>query len=416
MKIAAAIVALVLMLIHAPVVRASWVHALLLSAETTVMSDPRLEMIRLMRTASPNTPWLDRIEFRTETDEFDITRQQYSVRLYPNGWKETENGNKAHHATMMWNRAQLDLLVHRVLAERYHLVIELLFSRNILTLKRQLGVVFDDRINVLHRKSSSLDFDIDDLIETESDRIRLKVQLIGLESSIGGLQDRIRAYTRTKEPIEMDTGSLPGIGMIETLIRGRGGRSDDGNIHLVNGRLRIALAQSRYDLEISESRRYFRFFEMAYDYQQRANSTKAYSVGFGIRLPFVNSNRSDINRRHLIQLREEGRYLDLKNDVSDEISLLSRDLEGLFRQHRVLSEKREENRQASPLDTYRQYEGIDPLILLKIREISLLEDIRHADIGRDLYVKYIEWLDVSGRLSEKPLKNYLSRNLEIVAP
>lgn len=415
MKSTAAILTLILTFIHAPVLQANWVHALLLSAQTEVMSGPRHEMVRLMRTASPNTPMFDRIEVRTETDEFDISRQQYSLRLYPNGWKETENGKKVHHATISWNRAQLDLLVHQALVERYLLVVNLLSDRSILTLKEQLGVVLDDRINVLHQRSGTLGFDIDDLIETESDRTRLKLELIELESDIGSIEDQIRVHTRTREAIDIDIGSLPGIGMIETMIRGGGSLSDDRNIYLVNDRLRAELAQSQYQLEISESRRYVSFFEAAYDGRQRQDSTRAYSLGFGVRLPFVNPNRLDINRRHLRQLREKGRYLDLKNELSNEMSFLSRDLNRLFRQHLILSEKKKENRRSSPIDIYRQYEGIDPIILLKIKEISILDDIRHASIGRDLYLEYIEWLNISGMLSEKPLKNYLSKDLEIIS-
>jgi len=416
MKSTVVILTLILTLIHAPVLQANWVHALLLSAETEVMSDPRHEMIRLIRTASPNTPIFDRIEIRTETDEFDISRQQYSVRLYPNGWKETENGTKVHHATMTWNRAQLDLLVHQLLVKRYLLVIDFLFNRNLLTLKEQLDAVFDDRINVLHQRSSSLDFDINDLIETESDQTRLKLELIELESNKDSIEDQIRAYTQIKESIDIDidTGNLPGIDMIEAMIREGDPLSDDRNIYLVNARSRAELAQSQYLLEIAESKKYISFFETAYDYQQREDSAKAFSLGFGIRLPFVNTNRLDINQSHLKQLGEKGRYLDLKNELSDKISFLFRDLNRLFKQHRILSEKKKGNQPFSPLNIYRQYKGIDPLILLKIREIGLSTDIRYANIDRDLYIKYIEWLDISGMLSEKPLKNYLSKNLEVM--
>lgn len=413
MKGTAAILTLVLMLIHAPIIQANWVQELLLSAETEVMSGPRQDMVRLMRTASPNTPMFDRIEVRTETDEFDMSTQQYSIRFYPNGWEETENGKKVHLATMAWNRAQLDLLVHEALVERYLLVVNLLSNRNILTLKKQLWVVFDDRISVLHQKSRSLDFDIEDLIETESDRTDLKLELIELESIISGIEDRIRIHIRTREVIDLDTGSLPGIDMIETMIRENDSLPNDRNIYLINDGLRAELAQSRHHLEISESRRYVRFFEAAYDSRRRDDSAEAYSLGFGIRLPFVNSDRLGINQRHLRQLSEKGRYLDLRNELSHEISFLSRDLNRLCRQHRVLSETRKDNR--SPFDIYRQYEGIDPIRLLKIKEISLRDDIRHASIGRDLYVRYIEWLDISGMLSEKPIKNYLSRNLETIS-
>ena len=407
---------LILLFSHAPAVAADWVHVLLLSAESEVMSGPRHEMVRVMNAASPNTPMFDRIEVRTETDGFDMSRQQYSVRFYPSGWRETESGRRVHLATAALNRAELDLLIHQALVKRYLFVVNLLFDRKILVLKAALGVVLDDTINVLRQKRTSLDFDLDDLVEAESDRMQLTLERIELESSIGSAEDRIRAYTGTDGPLHIDLTRLPGIEMIETMMREKDPLADDGNVYLQNSRLEAELARSRYLLEASESRRYLRFFETAYDSQRSDDPAEAYSLQLGVRLPFVNPDRLDINRRHLGQLREKGRHLALRNELSERATFLSRDLNRLIKQHKILAQKRQEDRRSSRLDTYRQYGGTDPLILLRIKEIGLLEDVQLADTGRDLYTRYVEWLDLSGKLSEKPLKNYLSRNLEVLAP
>ena len=358
----------------------------------------------------------DRIEVRTETDGFDMSRQQYSVRFYPSGWRETESGRRVHLATAALNRAELDLLIHQALVKRYLFVVNLLFDRKILALKAELGVVLDDTINVLHQKRTSLDFDLDDLVEAESDRMQLKLERIELESNIGMTEDRIRSYTGTDGPLHIDLTHLPGIEMIETMMREKDPVADDGNVYLENSRLEVELARSRYLLEASESKRYLRFFETAYDNQRRDDPAEAYSLQLGLRLPFANPDRLDINRRRLGQLREKGTHMALREELAERGSLLSAELNRLIRQHRALSEKREEDRRSSRLGAYRQYGGTDPLILLTIKETGLLEDTRLAGIRRDLYIKYIEWLDISGKLSEKPLKNCLSRSLEAVTP
>ena len=68
------------------------------------------------------------------------------------------------------------------------------------------------------------------------------------------------------------------------------------------------------------------------------------------------------------------------------------------------------------MKTYRHLEGVDPLILLKMKESILERDISLGKIQYQLYTKYVELFDVMGKLSEKPLRNYLASTQEQVAP
>ncbi|NJL60024.1 MAG: hypothetical protein HC887_10695 [Desulfobacteraceae bacterium] len=59
--------------------------------------------------------------------------------------------------------------------------------------------------------------------------------------------------------------------------------------------------------------------------------------------------------------------------------------------------------------------GVSPLILLKLKESILRTDITIETITHHVYEKYIRLLDISGNLSDKPLKNYLSDTMEVIA-
>ena len=54
-------------------------------------------------------------------------------------------------------------------------------------------------------------------------------------------------------------------------------------------------------------------------------------------------------------------------------------------------------------------EGINPLNLLKIKESMINGDIQLNRINYLILSRYIELLDVRGKLSDKPLKNFLSK-------
>jgi len=76
-----------------------------------------------------------------------------------------------------------------------------------------------------------------------------------------------------------------------------------------------------------------------------------------------------------------------------------------------MSDRRQE---PSVLDIYQRLEGIDPLILLKLRESEVRAAIELTVLEHTLYTTYIGWLDARGMISEAPLKNYLSANLETI--
>ena len=87
----------------------------------------------------------------------------------------------------------------------------------------------------------------------------------------------------------------------------------------------------------------------------------------------------------------------------------------MISQYDVLLEKKEASKAQSSFDIYRRMNGVSPLILLKLKESILKTDISIETITRHVYEKYIRLLDISGNLSAKPLKNYLSPDMEVIA-
>jgi len=80
-----------------------------------------------------------------------------------------------------------------------------------------------------------------------------------------------------------------------------------------------------------------------------------------------------------------------------------------------LNKKKQASTELS-IKAYAQIEGADPLALLKMKESIIKRDLSAIKISRGVFTNYIELLDVSGRLSHKPLKNHLSKDQELLLP
>jgi hypothetical protein len=373
------------------------------------------EKISFLKNTSSRTPFLNEIEFRMKIDEFESNKQRYAVRLKPNGWGEAENGRKVHDKTVQYNKTHYDFLINRALKDRYDIIIDCLYNRQIISLNEELMVVYEDRVSVLKQSVDTVNFNPNDLLDAENDMIRLELDLITLKNDTVTIEEEILRNLPGADAVAFDTAGMIGIPAMKKIIAGTD-LGERQNIHLEHTRQDAALSEAQYELEKSENRKFLSFIEAAYDTDDQGEFEEAFSIQFGISIPFGNPNRLDINRRKLSSLKAQSAYAIQQKEVREDSALLSRDVNRLIAQYSVLKAKKTRSNTRASFNTYRRMEGVSPLILLKLKESLLKTDIVMQKINRRIYKKYIQFLDISGKLSEKPYKNYLSDNLERIRP
>lgn len=374
------------------------------------------EKVDFLESTSSNTPFIDRAELRTRTDDFELTKQRYSLRLYPNGFGETDAGRKVYETSLQRSKVQSELQFHQALKKRYLLVLDLLHLVNNLELSRQAKSIYEDMVTVLEKNRASLDFDINDLIKASDDLTETELEIIELEASKQSLEHLIRSYMPTKGAIVFSTENLVDVDVIRNITQQTLDTSAQDNVYIRESLLRVDCAKSLHALEEAESRNHLRYFEISYDNDQRHDSSKAYFLELGIKFPFINSNRLDINRRKMQLLAAQARDKELKSEFEAGLKTLTDNIKGLLRQYSVLTGIKQKAGTDSLLNTYMKVQGVSPLVLLEMKESTLKRAVELEKIHYDLLSNYIELLDITGKLSEKPLKNYLSTNLEFITP
>jgi len=372
----------------------------------TAKNDPALadqhEKTGFLLQAGSNTPFFDRVELRTETDEFRPSRQTYRVRTYPGGWGKTEADRSEYDAVLASSRLRRDLLLHRALRERYLAALDFMFAREALKQHKKLCAVYRDRLGVLNNFAGIPGFDMDDLLKARDAYSRQQLEVLAGDSSLGVLEAKIRGYAQAEVTVACDTAGLPSVEQVFAAIAGPEGIFDERSIYLKESTMNVRVAQSRYDREAAENSRLVSFFEVSYDNGRRHDTREAFALQLGLRLPFISSDRLELNREKLRFLDEKMQHDGLKRFLQEKHALLRRELQGLLQQYRLAQ------RTGAPSGMDAKDAAPGPLILLRLQESMINSRIRLSEIARLLYTKYIEVLDVTGRLSERPLKNYLS--------
>lgn len=376
---------------------------------TTAKNDFRLtaqdEKTDFLKQSSSNTPLFEKIEFRTESNNYDASRQQYRLRAYPNGWGKTRADRNEYDATLALSRLRRDVLFHEALKKRYMLVVEFLHARSSLESSRKLRDVYADVCMVMKKYAGTTEVDLKNLVSARETYDKQQLSVLELESTLRRIEYEISRFITQGDTPAFDPASLPGIDQIGTGITDLQQMPDGDNIYVREQSTHVDIARSRYEQKKAESSKIISFLGTSYDGGRKNSERDSVAFEMGIMLPFINSNRLAVNRGKIELLDEKERQEELKLWLAEQRAVLCRELADLLEQYRVASS--EENEDDVAIARI-QASGADPLVLLRMREHVLKKRLRSTALRGEIYLKYIDLLDVTGTLSAKPLKNYLS--------
>lgn len=366
------------------------------------------QLTTYLKNAPSSTPYIDRLEFRTKTDEFDLDKQQYSLRFSPKGLGETyytREVNKLENASYITEEMNY---YNNALKQRYTLVLDYLETQMLISLNNDLTVICEDRIMVLKKQSTaSISFDISDLIAAEEELTGLRLELVEFENNITGLTNQIAVAANSQVPIGFDKSSLMDISSIEKEINEFIFEADANNIKLLDQKNKMDLANSKYKLEQAQNRNYLSYVEVTYDRDNYDEPKKAYSLELAIKLPFIHPDRDEVNMKKMSYLEEMLQYTEEKEALYEKKLSQTLSINRLIKQYALLASNKENSNAEVSYRAYLQMEGIDPLNLLKIKESIIKSDIQLIKTEYNIRHRFIEIMDIMGKLFQKPFKNYL---------
>lgn len=386
-----------------------------------VFQDPALglkdgEIEFLKSTRKKEIPWLREIEIRMTIDEFNRDHQSAAIRFKPELPGRSKQVAVIEDTTLKSHSALRDLTLHRLLRQRYDTLVEYFHVLDMIRIKKEMLVLLEDRVHVLENSSENLDFNISDLIEAEDQALKISLELIELKSRKKAISSEMQNLIPQSGHAPVEPVGLISIEKIEALIDDFDTTFHAENIYLQNCRLNADLTDARYQLERSENQWRLSFIETSYDVGDRDDFEKAFSIEFGISIPLSDADRVAINLKKLDGMKARSNCADEKRKMEQDTLRLKSDISGRIHQYKTLKKKDKQSHGRSSLDIYRQMEGVDPLILLKLRQSILHSHVVLQNLSFKIRQAYIELLDISGRLSNTPFINHLSETGERIIP
>ena len=84
----------------------------------------------------------------------------------------------------------------------------------------------------------------------------------------------------------------------------------------------------------------------------------------------------------------------------------------LLKEHALLQQQLENSQARFSIDQYTQLADVSAYTLLKIKESLLQKEKDILQKEQDIYETYLDLIQLSGVITERPLRNYLSVDLE----
>jgi hypothetical protein len=339
---------------------------------------------------------------------------------------ETRAAGSYNSSLITTKRMKRNLLLNIAIYNRYITFIDLLEWKTLLELYHELITLYDDRIKVLEESAYSEKFELEKLVKAEDDRSDEKVFSLEIEKNISVLEQRVAYYLGDSSFTSFDTSGLVSIETIIRRIETGTFSLDTNNAYLDFYRTEIDLARKRFDLEKAETRRYLDLISFNYDngemYDELMrkydlkdyNLKKSFSIELGFRIPNLTLAAHELNSRRADLLKESEKYEKVKDELSEKVRKDLADLRQLIAQYRYLKERSSQVDVEASLKKFVQIDGIDPLVVLEIKEDILKNRISSTSIKYGIMRNYIYVIDNAGLLSQTPIRNYLSENMEIV--
>lgn len=359
-----------------------------------------------------NLPFVDQISLRTETDRFDISRQEYLARVSVNGFNEMHQQRLMKETTISTKGGMQRVYWHEALMERYQVVASYRQVQRELVTYHNLEQVYKDKVNVLKKMAVySVDADVEELIETEFDLDNVMLKIAESDALIDQLQQAMQVLVQIDSvDWQLDTSGYITPAQIEVIIAGLP-QTVLQNPEIVEKQAKIDQISAAYNYEKAKSNQVFDFFQVRYANLPFAQLEREFSVGIGLNLPFRGSSRVNMSElsidKNVAGLNLEMYLVELERQVTEGRAQVA----ALGRRFRLAQQQWQDSQARFTLEHTANAQVEGPMILLNTRELQLKREQNMLDIEREIMEQYLKLLDLTGQLSEQPAINYLSKEL-----
>ena len=359
-----------------------------------------------------SSPLISRLEFRVRTRDLNISPDDYRLRITPSSPVLALRNRQFQDNAIQSVNDDLQFSLNNALEVRYKLLIRYLYYQERLRLTDQELTLLEDELKIITGESEFGDLAVDDLVETERKITETKVDRSDLQSRLKKIALTMRDLYPFSGDISISFDQLIGVANLNSVVVQIGSRPDTSNLIVGRKKSSLALEQAKYNIKLAETFRNLGFIEAQYRPYRADGFRNQLGFEIGFRIPIFNEDKADHQRTYLNLIEDKADIARQNNRVSLEQQIAMEDVSAAISKYEIIHARMEQLFPGNSLEAYKKQMLKKPEKLLKIKDNQLKMSRDLIDNLEEVYLNYIDFLDVYGKLAESPLKNFLSPALE----
>ena len=379
--------------------------------------DPRLKSRKEMFDSienSKDTPGIKGLEFRSETGNFDILEQKYALRLYFKGFGETKSSGELIKNSANLHKLEYTSARSEVLFERYSAIVTYIQHKKELEIINSMRELLDDKLAVTEKigditgETTEIDkMDIEDKI-TE-----IEMRRIDIEATIETIEATVKSDTGGNKTPAFDKERIVSVEDIEkfaeSLTEIHGATKAESDYQA----LRAIVAQNEIALEKAKERDWLKYIALEYDTDNRNDKpSRGFSIGFAITIPGFKNNQTSLVKKQLKSLEQNSDFESQSRLKETAIRTALLTLKREIKQYKTLAERKEDIEKSGILQKYSSIEGVNPMMVIKLKEKILKKELKSAELELKIYEKYITLAYLLGIYEGEVSDNFLKGKSE----
>lgn len=356
--------------------------------------------------------WIDDAQFRfntgTPTNNIDIKKNAltYEIRVKPKAWGQREIEQNIIKLHLDQQELAYSQQLNLALKKRYLRLVGYFAQRNRLIYLLETSELLTQETELLQSQIASDDFNPAKLLDTEESlqqtqsmiKVHLK-RLNTIQSELGLPFDDRDSILHRKLALDwyIDVFEINKLLATEKM-------EDSLSPEVLNARFDLELSQSEHELE--KARQQWGVNFLKFEYGDRSNDELAFQLG--INIPLGTSFREIENKYKSqdAQLQLNSKIVDIKQSLAEfrrEIAWLSEN--GELIQNQIT------RRQTT---IQKDYVKIDPFLWVDLRKTLIEQARKKAKINEKALSLYVRHMALSGLLSQQPLRNWMHQGTPVL--
>lgn len=353
---------------------------------------------------------IQKMEFRTESNQLDRERQDFALRINPaNPW-ELRSNRLYFKEYRDYLAVQKEMALKESLYERYLLLVELLHYQEMQALKANETELLERYINVLEKQQLSGLFDDKDYVDLKLDQVEKSVEADEIGFEIDNLIHKITtlfpgAAALNFSKIDSTTISPEDVHRFVEEIE-----IESAPLIVQYYTRRMNLAEHDYNLEKNNIN--FGFVQAQYQQFRIEQDRKPWSISLGVTIPVFNPNKGDMTKRKMDMFEEQQETLEEQQQFDTRSSYLRQQLRNQVKQYEQTRGKIESLKQSSLASVLNTKYDQNPIMRIRFAQSILKLDELALKLKYKMLLTYVELITVLDLIQQQPLVNYLSKDLK----